>query len=418
MQQQQDSVTLRRMWLMWLITAFFYGFEYFLQVSPSVMFDELRTAFHVNATQLGNLSGIYFYAYAAMQIPVGVLYDRFGVRRLLSTAVLCCAVGAYLFGAAESFWVAQIGRLLIGLGSSFAIVGCMTVAATWFAPRYFALFTGITVTIGMLGAAGGQSLLSQIVEHVDWRSTNYGFAIVALIISFSMFVILKDKVIVTANKTEEANLLTGLRYVLSHKKNWLLAIWGGLMFAPTSALGALWGISFLMTRYGITRPEAGQMMAIVFFGWMIGSPFFGWLTDYLGKRKSSLYISALVCFIVSCLMVYLTLPKYIMCTLLFAFGLFSSGFLPSFTIIKEITPMQFKSTALGFMNTLNMVGGAIVIPFIGFILDYTWGGNLSEGQRVYSLNEYVFGMSVIPAFFFIAFCLVPFLPETYCKQKS
>lgn len=418
MQQQQDSVTLRRMWLMWLITAFFYGFEYFLQVSPSVMFDELRKAFQVNATQLGNLSGIYFYAYAAMQIPVGILYDRFGVRRLLSTAVLCCAVGAYLFGAAESFWIAQVGRLLIGLGSSFAIVGCMTVAATWFAPRYFALFTGITVTIGMLGAAGGQSLLSQIVEHVDWRSTNYGFAIVALIISFSMFLILKDKAIVTVNKIEEANLLTGLRYVLSHKKNWLLALWGGLMFAPTSALGALWGISFLMTRYSITRPEAGQMMAIVFFGWMIGSPFFGWLTDYLGKRKSSLYISALVCFIVSCFMVYFTLPKYIMCTLLFAFGLFSSGFLPSFTIIKEITPMQFKSTALGFMNTLNMVGGAIVIPFIGFILDYTWSGNLSEGQRVYSLNEYVFGMSVIPAFFFIAFCLLPFLPETYCKQKS
>ena len=117
-------------WVIWGLGALFYSYEFFLQVSPGVMAHDLMHTFKVNATQLGNLGALYFYAYAMMQIPVGVLLDSLGPRRLLTIAIIICACGAIFFGSAHTFWVAGTGRFLTGLGSAFAAVGCLHLAAT------------------------------------------------------------------------------------------------------------------------------------------------------------------------------------------------------------------------------------------------------------------------------------------------
>src|SRR3954452_7317306 len=98
-------------WLIWGLASFFYFYENCLQVSPGVMVPELMRTFAVNAAALGNMAAFYFYAYAGMQIPVGVLTDRYGVRCLLSLAIAICALGSLIFGLAHSLTSAEIGRL-------------------------------------------------------------------------------------------------------------------------------------------------------------------------------------------------------------------------------------------------------------------------------------------------------------------
>ena len=109
-------------WLVCALGAVFYSYEYFLRISPSVMEHALRDHFNLSATGFGLLSAFYYYAYVPMQLPVGVLMDRFGPRRLLTIACLICVVGTFMFGDTVLFGVAAAGRFLVGLGSAFAFL--------------------------------------------------------------------------------------------------------------------------------------------------------------------------------------------------------------------------------------------------------------------------------------------------------
>src|SRR4249919_2446784 len=125
----------------WLTAALFFGYAWVLRVAPSVMVEELMRDFSVGAAVLGNLSAAYFYGYAGMQIPVGILLDRFGPRRLMTVAAFVCAAGCVLFATGETLTAATAGRILIGASAAFSLVGAMAVAGQWFAPARFALLS-------------------------------------------------------------------------------------------------------------------------------------------------------------------------------------------------------------------------------------------------------------------------------------
>ncbi|MCW9045636.1 MAG: MFS transporter, partial [Alphaproteobacteria bacterium] len=138
-------------WLFWVLAASFYCYGFFHRVAPSVMVKELMADFAVSAAILGNLSAFYFYAYAGLQLPVGMLTDKFGARRVLAIAAVLCGVGSYLFATAETLPVAYLGRLLIGAGAGFSWVGALKVIAEWFPPHRFAMVSGMTLMLGMVG---------------------------------------------------------------------------------------------------------------------------------------------------------------------------------------------------------------------------------------------------------------------------
>lgn len=410
-------------WFIWSIGALFYGYEFFLQVSPGVMVPDLMRSFSATAEQLGTLSAIYFYAYACMQIPVGVLMDRFGPRRLLFFAAITCALGCFIFASSDTLAIAKIGRLLIGLGSSFAVVGTLTIAANWFPLNRFALATGIMVTIGMLGATCGEEPLAMLVEKVGWRETLFILAGAGIVITILIGLIMRDhpkQKISNINSASKPHSFTGLKRVLTSRTNWMVALYGGLMFAPTSAFAALWGVPYLMRLYDMPRPHAAGLISLVFIGWAIGSPLFGWLSDRIGRRKPIMYLGSLGALISFLMIVYdpYVVSQNMIGFVLLAFGLFSSGFLPAFTIIREINPPEARSTALGFMNTINMIGGALAQPLIGWFLDLHWAGDMDNGARIYSLHSFHVALMVLPILIGAAFLLMPFVVETYCREKD
>ena len=157
-------------WLICGLGALFYCYEYILRISPSVMAQPLAHAFNVDAAMLGNAVAFYYYAYTPMQLPVGVLMDRYGPRRLLAIAALICAGGAYLF-AFGHLGIAEVGRFLVGFGSAFAFVGVLKLASLWLPPSRFAMIAGLVTTLGMLGAMFGDRLLGHFVQQMGWQST-------------------------------------------------------------------------------------------------------------------------------------------------------------------------------------------------------------------------------------------------------
>lgn len=402
---------------MWSLGALFFCYEFMLQVSPSVMVNQLMTTFNVNAAQLGNLSAFYLYAYTIMQIPVGLLLDRFGVRRLMTLAALLCALGALLFALAPTFLVASLGRFLIGFGSAFAVVSALHIAATWLPINRFAMMTGVLLTIGFIGAIAGQAPLAVLVNHIGWRHTLLAFAIGGGILSVLLWLIVRDRAM-KLRASNKASLSDGLKHVLKSKQSWLIAIYAGLMYLPTPAFAALWGVPFLMQSHGLSAATAALIVSMIYVGYAVGSPLFGWLSDRIGRRRPPLYIASIGSLLSLLIVLYCNeLSLFLMGCFLFSFGFFTSGCFTSFSIAREINPPQVNATTLGFVNTLNSLGGALAQPLIGMILDWRWGGQMQNGIRHFSLNDFHVALAILPICLLISILLLPFVKETFCKPS-
>ncbi|HHF7366556.1 TPA: MFS transporter [Legionella bozemanae] len=408
-------------WMVWGLGCLFYFYECLLQVSPSVMSNELMRDFSVTSQTLGILSGIYFYSYAAMQLPGGVLMDHFGPHRLLTLATVVCAVSTIAFGMTNNFFMACVARLMIGFGSAFAAVGTMKLAANWFPAQRFALLTGLMVTIGMLGAIGGEAPLAVLIESFGWRHSMLIMGIIGLILAVLLIAIAKDTPknyeISQHHPIEEEPLIPSLLTLIKNKQLWLVACYGGLVYMATPVFCGLWGVPFLMTKMTITKTTAANYISLVFIGWAIASPLWGIFSNRIGLRKPPMYIGCIGALICSTIFIFAPINTAIyMEILLFAFGIFSAGFLPAFSVAKELCNKKYVATGLSFMNMMNMIGIALAQPLIGYILDKLWQGEMNGNVRVYPLEAYHTGLAILPLGMLIALIILPKIKETYCQS--
>ncbi len=402
-------------WLIWFLGAFFYFYENLLQVSPSVMVQDLMRALSIDAGGLGLLAGAFFCGYAPIQIPAGVMADHYSVRLLLGSAITFCVVGCLLFVSSHGIYLAALGRLLIGVGSGFAAICSMKLATLLFPAKKFPFLVGLMVTFGMTGSIMGGGPLAVVVEAIGWRSALYG--LVALGIVLGVFVVWlvqesKHTTAETKRPKEEHHVLHGLMQVLACKRSWMIAAYGGLMFAPTSIFGGLWGVPFVMQAYGLEKPAAASIVSLLFLGWVIGGPLTGLVAGQFEKKRPTLLIGSLGALLCMASILYITqLPVFLLSLIVFLFGLFSSCFLPSFSIMKEIHDEAYSGAALGFMNTANMVGGLVGLPLVGLILDKLWNGAMLDGVKYYTTGNYITSLTLLPLMMLISIILLYFVDE-------
>lgn len=409
-------------WCVWSLAALFYFYENLLQVSPSVIGTELMRDFSVTSQTLGLLSGIYFYSYAFMQLPGGMLMDYFGPQRLLSLASLICGLSTIAFGLTNSFYTACAARLMIGFGSAFAAVGCMKIASVWFAPQRFPILTGLMVTLGMIGAIGGEAPLAILIDHFGWRHSMLIMGSIGTVLAVFIRLFASDAPqsrMQHAREENEAPLLHSLWALIKKSQLWLIAIYGGLMYLSTPVFCGLWGVPFLMNKMHITKTIAANYVSLVFVGWAVASPLWGIFSNHIGLRKPPLYIGSVGTLIVSLLFIFAPIPVgFIMPFLLFLFGLFSAAFLPAFTVAIELCNRRYAATGLSFMNMMNMIGIALAQPLIGLMLDKMWAGEMLHQVRVYPLHAYMFSLSLLPLCIFLSLLLLPFIKETHCQSLA
>jgi MFS family permease len=356
-----------------------------------------------------------------MQLPGGVLMDHFGPHRLLTIATAVCAISTIAFGYTDNFFMACLARLMIGFGSAFAAVGSMKLAANWFPAQRFALLTGMMVTIGMMGAIGGEAPLALLVDSRGWRHSMIIMGVIGLVLAFLILLIAQDSPKKSKHPIhhtiKDEPLLSSLLTLIKNKQLWLIATYGGLMYMATPVFCGLWGVPFLMFKMGLAKATAANYISLVFVGWAIASPLWGMLSNRIGLRKPSLYIGALGALVTSLFFIYAPIKSgWVMQILLFLFGIFSSGFLPAFAVAKELCSKRYVATGLSFMKMMNMVGIALAQPIIGFILDGMWRGEIVDKVRVYPLEAYHIALSLLPIGILISLLILPRIKETYCQS--
>ncbi len=412
-------------WLMCGLGALFYCYEYLLRMSPSVMTNSLMATFSIDAGMLGNLIAYYYYIYMPMQLPVGVLMDRYGPRRLLVFACLLCVIGSFWFASAAHASALGASRLLTGLGSAFAFVGVMKLASSWLPENRFALAAGLTTTLGTIGGMIGDDVISRMIGYHGWRHTIYDFAIIGLVLALVIFLLMRDEPKdpipqsrPMMSKMTFNKLWPEIKILVTNPLIWVVGVVGLFTYLPASAFAELWGVPFLKTAYGLNREAAAHAISFVFFGLAIGNPIIGWISDKIRQRRKPLILGAFIAAVLGFILVYIpNLSQVELYSVLFLFGFFSSVETLVFAIGREVSPDDVSGTAIGFTNMLVMFGGVIFQPLIGILLDSRWNGTKLHNVPVYTLSNYHFALFAIPAGFLLSIVLMYFMPETHVDVK-
>lgn len=408
------------LWIIWSIAACFFFYKYLIQVSPSVMTTDLMKAFQINAAGLGNLSAFYFYSYLFMQIPVGVMLDRYSPRLLTTLAIFVCSISTFIFSQTNTLWLACLSRALMGAGAAFAAVSCFKLAAVWFPPKRFALVSGMFMTAAMLGAVGGQMPLAFLVQHEGWRKALELVSVLGIILGIVYFLVLRDKPIQKLHvSNSNETIIQLLSRIVSNKQAWALSLYSGLAFAPVSVFGGLWGVPFLEKAYHLSRTDAALAISFIFVGFAAGAPFWGWFSDFIRRRKPVLFVGTFSA-LLSLLVVIYSPSQYLstLMILLFLFGFSASGFFTSFAMIRELFPIVLVATVLGIMNMFNSVFEALFEPLVGALLDWTWDGAVVDGIHQFSLQGYYLSLLLLPISMVLALLTLLLIDETYCRIKE
>lgn len=410
-------------WLVCMLGALFYCYEYYLRIAPSVMTADLMRAFAISAAALGNLTAFYYYAYTPMQLPVGILMDRYGPRRLLVIAVLCCALGSYLFTQTSHISIAQFGRFMVGFGSAFAFVGVLKLSALWLAPERFAFMSGFATTLGMLGAVIGDISLSVMVSHLGWQRTIILAASAGLVLALVIYLIIPDRhrqnqYSKRPATTSYKELFMGLPPLLKNPQIWLNGIIGGLIYIPTTAFAELWGIPYLEQAYHYSKMDAASTISMIFLGWAVGGPLMGILSEKIRLRRLPMTLGSIVAAILIAIVLYVpNLSKLQVASILFIFGLFSSAQIIVFAISRENSSFELSGTVIALTNLFVMLSGVIFQPLIGIMLDMHWSGTKIHGVHHYTIADFQFALSILPIGLIIACILTLFLRETHCRVQ-
>ncbi len=407
-------------WIIWLLSALFMFYKYAIEVSPSVMTDHLMKAFNIDGAQLGNLAACYFYSYLIMQIPGGLLIDRYGPRKVTSIAIGICGLGTILFASSNILFVAQLGRFMSGFGAAFAAMNCLKLTGNWFPAKRFAVMAGLMMSLGMLGAVGGQAPLSAFINALGWRSALFAIGVTGLFLCALFWLVVRDRAKhhIQMNLTpEKTDLWKSCRSVFKSKQSWLLSVYSGLAFAPITVFGGLWGVPFISEAFSLSKTNSAHVVSLIFFGFAAGAPIWGWLSDFISNRKKVMFVGTILSTIAFCFVLYFPISVWQLSVLMFAFGFFISSFLVCFTMIREINAPAVAATAIGFMNSFDALLGALSDPLTGKFLDMGWQGKIVDGVRIFSVTTYKWALTTVPIYLIAAIVILFFVKETYCKSS-
>ncbi|MDH5356597.1 MAG: MFS transporter [Gammaproteobacteria bacterium] len=411
------SVSPQRAIIAFSLGTLFFAYAFIQRVSPSVMTNELMRDFSVGGAALGSLSAFYFYAYASIQLPVGMLTDHFGPRKLMSFAVALCAIASVIFAFSDSIFTASIGRALIGGTVAFGFVGTLAIAGYWFKPSQYAMLAGLLQTVGMSGAIFGQAPLRHLVEGIGWRGTMHLLAVVALGLAVLLFFLVPHRSREQKNPGVSSGIFSGLKVVTSNFQTWVCAIIGFGMAATMLGFGGLWGVPWFTSVKGYTTVEAAGMTSMIFVGWALFSPLVGWASDRIGKRNFILKTGATIALFSLTVLIYFTPQSTAMLMLIiFLIGAGGSSMTVCFSSVKELNQPDYSSTALGLMNMCIVGSGAVMQPLIGWLLDINWDQTLVDGARIYSNDAYVYAFSSLIVVNALALLASFILRETHCRQ--
>jgi sugar phosphate permease len=352
--------------------------SFFHRTAPAAIAGELTQSFSIGAAVLGTLAATYFYVYTALQVPVGVLADTLGPRKLLAGGSAVAAAGSLLFALAPVWELAAVGRTLVGIGVSVAFISILKVSAVWFPANRFATLAGLTMFAGNLGAVIAGAPLAWLVTHTSWRAVFVGLAALSALLAVASAWRVRDRPedfgLPPVNPTPPAAArlpwTRAVVRVLANRATWPVFFVNVGVGGSYLAFSGLWAVPFLQQTRGMSRVDAAQHSSLLLLGVAIGSLAIGLVSDRLQSRRGVMRAFVLL-YLLSWLPWLANVDWPLAATLgwFLLMGLLIPGFTLSWTIAKEANPVEFAGIATAVVNVGIFLGTGVLQPLVGWVLD-------------------------------------------------
>lgn len=413
---------------MWGLAAGLYMIGFFHRVYPAVIGPELMRDFAINASALGNLSAVYFYSYAAMQFPTGVLADRFGPRRVLTGGALLAAMGTFLFAFSHNFFLAGFGRLLVGGAVAVGFVTMIKLASHWMAPHRLTLVTGVAFFLGVGGALSAGYPVTALMTVMDWRWIIGVLGVMTLSLSVLIWRLVRDDPeelgysshMAVRSASHRQSVRTNLAAAMGTRESYLLLFAAGGLCGAVLAYAGLWGVPFLTDTVGLSRSAAALHCSTMLLSFASGGPVLGTVSEHIRHRKPVYLIAVPLSLLAWWLLVFQTPQGAISLAALHIVAGFGCGgaVILCYSHGREAVPLHAAGTMTGLIN-MGATGGAMLLqPLIGLLLDWRWTGEVSGGVPVYDRVAYLIGLSPVLVWLGFSILLLALTRETYCQQSQ
>lgn len=372
----------------------FYCLDYFFRISVGLVFHPLLHQYATTALGIGAFVSLFYWGYAILQIPGGLLLDKCDFKWLVAIMVAGSSVFFAVFAYVDHYWLGLLSRFMIGALSSISFTCVLYFSRNYLSQKWFGLVVGITISCGTFVASLFQLFVSTLLHDVGWHAVYYSIAVIGVLIGATIFLL----VYLFSPKLDRSvpvliPYVSGIRQIIADKTILFVALTGGLFYLPTTLFAAIWGVPFLQHDYHLSLTDASFGVTMLFAGWAVGSPIVGWLMDRLRHYLLLMLVFAVLAGVASLLILNHWRGISV---LLFLMGLFSSAQVIVWKVFRDVCPKALSGFAVAYINMLIMLFGAVFHLLAGYLAEHH---HLPSQTNVIN---YAAGLSMMP----IAFALV------------
>ena len=382
--------------VMTLATA--YVASHFFRASNVTIGLDLMRDLAIGPEALGGLTGAFFFGFAAMQIPCGFFFDRFGPRCTVTGMLVLATIGGIVFTLAPTWPILLTGRTLMGAGFGVMLIGSMVVISRWFPPDRFSTLTAMVLSIGLVGNLVATTPLAWASEAVGWRSVFAAAVLFTALASIAVWIVVRDAPpghpFLARTPEPPREMLQGLIEVLRNPRLKFILALNFCHYACTFTVQGLWGGPYLREVHGLSAIEAGNVLFAAVIAYQAGMLFFGPLDRVLDTRKRIAIGGTLVMIsILALLAVPTRLPAWVAIAAMIAVGFFSACSTMVMTHGRGIIPDRLIGRGMATINTSVMFGVACMQTLSGIVVGAF--EPLADGARSGTAYRALFGVLAV-----------------------
>lgn len=395
----------RYRWVVFSVVLLSYFFIVSQRTAPGLISEQLMKEFDVNAVIIGFLTSIQFFAYAGLQIPIGIFSDRYGPNYFLIFGTLLTGVGTLLYSIAPNEWLLICARLLVGVGDAAIWVNLVLILNQWFKVNEFVQLLAFAGMSGSLGFLMASVPFSASIDLLGWRIPFFITGCLLCICGILLYIVLvkkpsqmesylqKDIKSGDCPSSNKEKTVVILRRLFSNRQAWATFLCHfGVVGTYVGFIGS-WAVPYGMNMYGMTRSGASQLIMVGLIGAIIGAPLTGWITGRIHSIKRP-YVIVHIFTVCSWLIFFLfngEPPFVLLVILFFIIGYCSGASALTFAVVRQSFPIKEVGVVSGFANTGGFLS-AVLLPIIfGNVLDH-YHGSIEMGYHYGFIIPVVFSL--------------------------
>ncbi|MDR7235803.1 MFS transporter [Neobacillus drentensis] len=386
-----EKQTSKYRWVVFVSILFTYLLIVSQRTAPGLISDQLMKDFNISASTIGLLTSIQFFAYAGLQIPIGILSDRFGPNFFLVIGALLNGVGTLVYSLASNEVVFLFARLLVGIGDAAIWVNLVLILSQWFKVREFIGLLGIAGMAGSLGFLLATVPFSAWITVSGWRAPFFTTGVMLILTSVLLyFVLVKKPKSYVWNQTHtkkpkkpREKTVVMLRRIFSSRQAWAAFFCHfGTVGTYVGFIGS-WAVPYGMHVYGLSRSDSSQLIMVGLVGAMIGAPLTSWISSRIDSIKRPYLMVHIIVFLswASFLLMNGKPPIYLLLIIFFITGYGNGASALTFAIVRKSFDIKEVGVVSGFANMGGFLSAVLLPSIFGKVLDHFHSSASSVGYH-------------------------------------